>query len=163
MIGNFGSKSLFITALAVCLAGILPAHAQSQAATTAVPAGAAEAFPAYDLAKEINIQGAVQKIEVVTEAGLLGTHIQLQTAKGIVDVHLGSAPVASAKTLSLVTGQTVSITGMMADSDGKSVLLARVLTTSNHIFILRNEHGLPTRAIMPRGSSASGIAQRGGR
>lgn len=163
MIGNFGSRLFFITALALCVAAIPSARAQSQANATTVPASAAEAFPAYDLAKEINIQGAVQKIEVVTTAGILGTHIQLQTAKGIVDVHLGSAPVASAKTLGLVTGQNVSITGMMADSDGNSVLLARVLTTSNHIFILRNEHGLPTRAIMPRGSSASGNAQKGGR
>lgn len=163
MIRNFGSRLLFITALVACLSAILPAHAQSQASPTALQTGSAEPFPAYELAKEINLQGTVQKIETVTSAGILGIHIQMQTAKGIVDVHLGSAPVASAKTLGLVTGQSVNITGMMSDSSGSSVLLARVLTTSNHIFILRNEHGLPARAIMPRSGSAGANPQKGGR
>jgi len=33
------------------------------------------------------------------------------------------------------------------------VLLARILTTSNHIYMLRNEHGAPIRSLMPRGAA----------
>ncbi|MGH9713677.1 MAG: hypothetical protein ACRD5M_10320 [Candidatus Acidiferrales bacterium] len=163
MIRNLGSRLFFIMGLAICLPAIPEAHGQSQATAAAAQTAPAEAFPAYELAKEINIHGMVQKIETVSAEGILGTHIQLRTAQGVVDVHLGRPPVASAKTLGLVIGQNVSITGMMADSGGSSVFLARVLTTSNHIFILRNEHGLPARAIMPRGSYAAANVQKGGR
>ena len=162
MIRNLSKKLSVVCALAACLLVVLSAHAQSPSRPTAVASGPSEASPVYDLAKEINIQGTIQKIETVSGSGVLGTHLQLQTAQGIVDAHLGTGAVASTKTLGLVTGQTVTITGMMADVDGAPVLLARVLTTSNHIFILRNERGLPARAIMPRGSASSTNVQRGG-
>ena len=162
MIRNFGRELSVGSALAVCLLLVLSARAQSPTLPTAAASGPGEISPVYDLAKEINVQGTVQKIETVSGPGVLGTHLQLQTAQGIVDAHLGTGAVASTKTLGLVTGQRVSITGMMADVDGAPVLLARVLTTSNHIFILRNERGLPARAIMPRGSASSANVQKGG-
>lgn len=162
MIRNLSKKLSVVCALAACLLVVLSARAQSPSRPTAVASGPSEASPVYDLAKEINIQGTIQKIETVSGSGVLGTHLQLQTAQGIVDAHLGTGAVASTKTLGLVTGQTVTITGMMADVDGAPVLLARVLTTSNHIFILRNERGLPARAFMPRGSASSTNVQRGG-
>lgn len=162
MIRNLGRKLSVVCALAACLLGVLLARAQSPSLPTAAASGPSEASPIYDLAKEINIRGTIQKIETVSGPGVLGTHLQLQTAQGIVNAHLGTGAVASSKTLGLVTGQNVSIMGMMADVDGAPILLARVLTTSNHIFILRNERGLPARAIMPRGSSSSANVQKGG-
>lgn len=160
MIRNYGGKLSFVSLPAICLLAALAAHAQS----TSLPAatGPSEASPVYDLSKEVNVQGTIQKIETVSGPGILGTHLLLQTAQGIVDAHLGAGAVASVKTLNLATGQRVSITGMIADAGGSPVLLARVLTTSDHIFILRNEHGLPARAIMPRGTSASANVQKGG-
>jgi hypothetical protein len=162
MIRNFGRKVSFVSALAVCLLAVLSVHAQSTTLPPAAGRGPSELSPVYDLAKEINIQGTIQTIETVSGPGVLGTHLQLQTAQGLVDAHLGTGAIANSKTLGLVTGQSVSITGMMADVAGAPVLLARVLTTSNHIYILRNEHGLPARAIMPRGSSSRANVQKGG-
>jgi hypothetical protein len=162
MIRNFGSKLSVGSALAVCLVLVLSARGQSPTVPTAANGSPSEISPVYDLAKEINLQGKIQKIEMVSGTGVLGTHLQLQSAQGIVDVHLGTGAVASSKTLGLVTGQSVSITGMMADIGGAPVFLARVLTTSNHIFILRNELGLPARAIVPRGSSSSANVHTGG-
>jgi hypothetical protein len=155
MIRNSGRKLTLVSALAMLLLIVLAAHAQSPGLTTTVQSGPGDTSPVYDISKEINIQGAVQRIETVTGPGVMGTHLQLQTAQGVVDAHLGTGAVASIKTLGLTIGQSVSITGMMTDLGGAPVLLARVLTTSNHIFILRNEHGLPARAIMPRGGSSS--------
>jgi hypothetical protein len=162
MIRNFGRKSSVGSALVVCLLVVLSARGQSRTAPTTAPASPSEISPVYDLEKEIKIQGKIQKIEMVLGPGVLGTHLQLQTAQGVVDVHLGSGAVASSKTLGLVTGQSVSLTGMMAEVDGAPVFFARVLTTSNRIFILRNERGLPARAIVPRGSSSAANEQKGG-
>jgi hypothetical protein len=162
MIRNFGRRLSFVSALGIGLLAAVPTHAQSAGASNATPSGSSEFSPVYDLTKEINIRGTIEKIETVTTPGALGTHLELQTAQGIIDAHLGAGAVANNKTLGLATGQSVSITGMMADIGGAPVFLARVLTTSNHIFILRNEHGIPARAIMPRGRSSSDNAQKGG-
>jgi hypothetical protein len=162
MIRNLEGKLLICSAMTVFLFAISTAQAQSTTVSTAAGASSSEPAPAYDLTKEINIQGTILKIEAVSGPRILGTHLQLQSAQGIVDVHLGSGALAGTGSIGLAPGQSVSITGMMADHGGSPVLLARVLTTSNRIFILRNERGIPSRAMMPRGNSSSGDAQKGG-
>jgi hypothetical protein len=106
----------------------------------------------YRVAKEIKIQGTIQSIEVSNGGVLRGTHAQIATAQGIVDAHLGVSPNVNAKTLDLSTGEAVEITGMMASENGSSVLLARILTTPERIFILRSEQGVPIRGIVLRGN-----------
>jgi hypothetical protein len=162
MIRNFVEKLFLCSVMAICLLAVPSARAQSATLSTPASAGPSEASPVYDLTKEINIQGTIQKIETTSGPGILGTHLQLQTAQGIVDAHLGSGTLASTRSLGLATGESVSITGMMTDLGGVPVLLARVLTTSNRIFILRNERGIPARAMVPRSSSSSAEAQKGG-
>lgn len=151
---------LFTGALAFAL--VLPHTVRAQSANSSAGSGPAAFSPAYDLAKEISLHGTVQKIETVTTGGILGTHVHVLAAQGLIDAHLGSGAPASATTLGLSIGQTVSLTGMMIGSNGNDVLLARVLSTSNHIFILRNEHGLPARTIVPR-AGPSAATQKGGR
>ena len=150
---------LFTGALVIAL--VLPHVVRAQSANSSVGSGPAAFSPAWDLAKEISLHGTVQKIETVNAGGILGTHVHVLTAQGLIDAHLGSGAAASAKTLGLSTGQTVSLTGMMIESNGNDVLLARVLSTSNHVFILRNEHGLPARTIVPRAGPTGGM-QKGG-
>jgi hypothetical protein len=163
MIRNLGFKSLLASMMALALLAALPANAQSSASTSAVVAGPSELGPAYDVAKEIKIQGNILKIEAESGNGkLLGTHAQIQTPQGVVDAHLGSGNVATAQTLGLYPGLSVTITGMMVTVGENSVLLARVLTTSNHVFLLRNEHGIPSRSLLPRASSSSANTVKGG-
>ena len=71
-------------------------------------------------------------------------------------------PAVTSESLGLTEGQRVTVIGMMAQVGGNSVLLARILTTPNRIIILRNEHGLPIRSLMPRGKSASEKPLKGG-
>jgi hypothetical protein len=162
MIRNFSRKLPFASALAIGLLAVMPAHAQSASHSADSPSGPSELSPVYDLSKEIVVQGTIRKIEKVTSPGLLGNHLQLQTPHGVVDAHLGTGAAANYKMLGPTIGQSVKIAGMMTDSDGASVFLARVLTTSNHIYILRDEHGLAARAIMPRGNASSHNVQKGG-
>jgi hypothetical protein len=69
----------------------------------------------------------------------------------------------NAKTLDISNGETVEITGMMAKESGESVLLARILTTTDRIFILRSEQGIPIRGIVPRGDlTAAKATMKGG-
>ncbi|MGA8223627.1 MAG: hypothetical protein WB780_18405 [Candidatus Acidiferrales bacterium] len=163
MIRYLGLKSLLVSMQALCLLAALPANAQSAASTSAVVASPSELGPVYDVSKEIKIQGNVLKVGAVSgNAGLLGTHAQIQTPQGVVDAHLGSGHIATAQTLGLYPGQSVTLTGMMATVGGNSVFLVRTLTTSSHVFILRNEHGIPTRSLLPRGGASTANAVKGG-
>jgi hypothetical protein len=119
------------------------------------------ASPAYDLSKEIKIDGTIDKIETNSIGGPMGTHLLVISAQGVVDVHLGASAAVSAKNLGLTVGESIHVTGMMASVSGNSVLLARILTTSNHIYMLRNEHGAPIRSLMPRGAASSANSQKG--
>jgi cell division ATPase FtsA len=155
-------NSAFITALALALFVATPVNAQSSGLAASMSMDPNVSAPAYDVAKEIKVQGAIAKIEQSTTRSAAGTHIQVQTPEGAVDVHLGAGPAITAESLGLMAGQMVTVTGMMATLGGNSVLLARILTTPSRIFILRNEHGMPVRSLMPRGSAASAKPLKGG-
>lgn len=107
--------------------------------------------PAYDLTKEVKIQGTIQKIDGFGTNGPIGTHILLETSNGVLDAHLGFGAASSPKYLGIAIGQNVTVTGMMETVGDTSILMARILTTPNHVFVLRNEHGIPVRTV-PRGS-----------
>jgi hypothetical protein len=83
------------------------------------------------------------------------------SAEGTVDVHLGASMAVTAKNLGLSVGESIHVTGMMSSISGNSVLLARILTTSNHIYVLRNEHGVPIRSLMPRSAASPANSQKG--
>jgi hypothetical protein len=127
---------------------------KAQTASTSVGTRTNTMVPAYDLTKEVKIQGTIQKIDGFGTSGPVGTHILLQTSAGVVDAHLGFGAASNPKYLGIAPGQNVTLTGMMETIGTTSVLMARILTTANHIFVLRNEHGIPVRAI-PRGSMPS--------
>ena len=150
---EFGRGWLFVMICASGLGAMSAAPAEAQAA---LHANTNTMVPAYDMAKEVKVQGTIEKIDGFGTAGPIGTHILIQTATGMVDAHLGFGPAASAKHLGLSLGERVSVIGMMETVGHNSVLMARILTTPSHIFVLRNEHGIPIRAT-PHGSPRPGM------
>ena len=156
------ARSLFLIAsgLAFLMAG--PANAQSNGRAFAISMDPSVPAPSYDISKEIRIQGAVSGIEEVDSGGAIGLHLQVQTSGELVDVHLGVGPAISKDSVGIAEGQPVSVIGVMAKVGENPVLLARILTTPSRIFILRNEHGLPVRSLLPRGSIASEKQSKGG-
>jgi hypothetical protein len=143
---------IFVPALAAGLAIAPHAGAQATSSETISAVNQRPAERTYSVAKEIKIQGTIQSIEISNAGALRGMHAQIATAQGMVDAHLGVSPNVNARTLDLSTGETVEITGMMAKESGSSVLLVRILTTPDRIFILRSERGVPIRGIVSRGN-----------
>ncbi len=145
------SGKLFIIFLMLAFIAVAPAKAQT-AAGSAGDVRTNTMVPVYDVTKEVKVQGTIQKIDGFGTSGPIGTHIMVQTAQGVVDAHLGFGAASKPEYLGIAEGQSVTLTGMMQTFGDTNVLMARILTTSNHIFVLRNEHGIPVRAL-PRGSS----------
>jgi hypothetical protein len=154
MTSNAVRKIILSCGLAMIL---LPLSANAQSAATS----SAMTSPLYDVNKEIKIDGTIDKIETNSSGGPIGTHLLVISAQGFVDVHLGASMAVTAENLGLSVGESIHVTGMMANVGGNSVLLARILTTSNHIYMLRNEHGAPIRSLMPRGAASSANSQKG--
>jgi hypothetical protein len=154
MTSNVFGKVLLGLGLAMIL---LPfnVNAQSTVSTTGLSS------PAYDITKEIKIDGTIDKIETNTKGGPIGTHLLVISSEGVVDVHLGTSTAVSAKNLGLGVGQAIHVTGMMATFNGNPVMLARIFTTPNRIYMLRNEHGAPVRSLAPRASASSASSQKG--
>jgi hypothetical protein len=140
--------------MAIVLFSVGPALAQS-----ATPAPDSVMTP-YDLTKEISVQGTIQKIETGGSAGPIGTHILIQTSEGVVDAHLGYSSAVKPANLGVSEGENVTVIGMMQVLGGNNVMLARVLTTSSRVFVLRSERGIPVRAV-PSGSFRAGSMLKG--
>jgi hypothetical protein len=135
------------------------AHAQSAAVRQAHATTRDEAasfVPVYDVTQEIKVRGTIRKIDAFGVSGPAGTHILIDTITGIVDAHLGFGAESNPTYLRIAPGQNVTVVGMMQTAGARKVLIARILTTSNRIFVLRNEHGIPVRAI-PRRSVPSKV------
>jgi len=155
---------LFAATIATVLFSAPGAKAQSAASSAATVSVTNQVFPArvYNVSKEIKVQGTIRSIQASTSGVLSGTHVQIETTNGVVDAHLSVSPNVNAKTLDLSTGDTIEVTGMMTTEGGSNVLLARILTTPSRIFILRNERGVPIRAVPTRATSAATKTAKGG-
>ncbi len=153
------SWKLILPALAAGLFAVMPAFGQT--AAPAADSSANSMVHVYDLTKEVKVVGTIQKIDTAGDSLPLGTHILVQTLQGVVDAHLGLGQAANPSHLGIEEGQSVTLVGMMETVGSGQVLLTRLLTTSNHIFVLRNEHGIPVRGI-PRHSPMAAQTQKGG-
>jgi hypothetical protein len=102
----------------------------------------------YDLAKEVKVRGTIAKIETGGTRGPIFTQVLIERARGVVSVQLGYGPAANPGNLGISTGQPVEVTGMMEKVGPRSVLLARILKTSDRISILRNECGIQIRGTL---------------
>jgi hypothetical protein len=160
MISNRNWK-LLLPALAAGLFFILPANGQTASPASASSAQAKTVKASYDLTKEVKIEGVIEKIDATGTTVPMGTHIQVQTPQGVVDAQLGFGAAAKPTRLGIAEGQSVTVVGMMESVGSNQVLLARLLTTPNRIFVLRNEHGIPVRGV-PSNAPLAARTQKGG-
>ena len=129
---------LYFVAFAILC--VVPAAAQNAAQSTGSPVAP------YDLTKEIKVQGTIQKVDTSGTTAPLGAHVLIQTSQGVVDAHLGFGSAASLANLGISEGASVTVVGMMQTAAGNNVLLARMLSTSSRVLVLRSERGVPVRS-----------------
>ena len=116
--------------------------AQSPAATTQAP-GAARA---YDATKETVLSGTITRAGGRPKAGLpLGMYLELSTAQGEVNVHLGRYFGRVAAQNGLTAGASIKVTGVSMQFAGGEVFIARVITVGNQTLTIRNQNGMPVR------------------
>jgi hypothetical protein len=107
------------------------------------------ALPAIGMKKaELSISGTVAEIEYEQHqcgAGS-GTHLELKTAGGSYQVHVGPTAFLYNQNFRIAKGDTLEITGSKVKMDGEDVVLPREITREGKKLTLRDRDGHPAWA-----------------
>jgi hypothetical protein len=129
------SKAASLLGLAVlCCSTAQPAEEQSKTPTRE---------NVYSVARESNLRGTVVKYTAASATPPAGAQLELQTASGVVTVHLGNARLLSASHLALETGDSVTVVGESLLVPSGTVFAARVIQKGSLAVTLRSPKGVP--------------------
>jgi DNA/RNA endonuclease YhcR with UshA esterase domain len=111
---------------------------------------------AYDLSREVSVQGTVVTFTESSQAPPLGPHVVVQTSSGPVDVHLGNARLLKANHFTLAAGDTVRVIGENVPYGDGTQFFARIIQKGNQSLALRSTRGFPLRPAARAGKSQAG-------
>ncbi len=98
----------------------------------------------YNPANEVVLRGVVQETQdfaCPVSEGEVGSHLMLQTADGVVQVHLAPGRIMRSQNISFVRGEQVAVVGSRIRFRGKNDLIAREITRGNESLVFRDHAG----------------------
>ena len=97
----------------------------------------------YQVGREVTLVGTVSSVVENSKTGPLGTHVMVQAASGLVDVHIGSAKYLTMNNLNLKTGDSVRILGENFAVGADTVFYARIVQDGTAAVAVRSPKGMP--------------------
>lgn len=140
--------------------GLAAQTAKAQANAAAGQTGA----PHYDATKEIMIKATVAS--VVENAGrgtLPGSHLMLQTNRGIVDASIGKWAFKAEGALKVSAGEEVEATGVLASMQGTEIFLVRTVKAGGQTYLIRTERGAVYNPVARERAIQNATVNGGGR
>lgn len=98
----------------------------------------------YNIATESTLKGVVRAVEDYTCAvseNEIGRHLRLQTATGMVEVHLAPARVMRSQKFTFSPGDQIEVLGSKLSLQGQDSIIAREITRGNESFFIRDREG----------------------
>ena len=98
----------------------------------------------YNIATESTLKGVVRAVEDYTCAvseSEIGRHLRLQTATGMVEVHLAPARVMRSQKFTFSPGDQIEVLGSKLSLQGQESIIAREITRGNESFFIRDREG----------------------
>jgi len=117
----------------------------------------AQQMRAYEVSREVSMQGTVVSFTENSSTAPLGPHVVIQTASGQVDVHLGDARLLRANHLTLAAGDGVRVVGENITRGASTQFFARIIQKGNQTLTLRSARGFPLRPASKAGKSEAGV------
>jgi len=134
-------KHLFAGLCALALLSLISPLTPAQAQTRAVETR--PAAPYYDVNREVTLTATVSSVlRTPTPGMIMGSHLLLSTASGMVDASLGKWGLQGKGALSVAAGEQVEVIGVMKTLMNKQVFLARTVKAGGQVYTMRNEHGI---------------------
>jgi DNA/RNA endonuclease YhcR with UshA esterase domain len=111
------------------------------------------AIPRYDVKAETTLKGAVDEVREVPGScsGQTGLHLVLNTDAGKLEVQIAPPEFLKEMDVRFAKGDQVQILGSKLMLDGKPFMLAREITQSNNVLVVRDRKGDPVWTWMKRG------------
>ena len=109
---------------------------------------------AYDLHREVSLQGTVVEYKATSATPPLGAHVTLQTSSGTVDVHLGNSQLLAANHFSLLPGDSVRVFGENLNGSQGAQFVARIVQKGSQALTLRSLQGIPLKPSRNNGVQA---------
>jgi hypothetical protein len=97
----------------------------------------------YQVGREVSLVGTVSSVVENAKTGPLGTHVMVQSASGLVDVHVGSAKYLELNRVNLKSGDSVRILGENFTVGTDTVFYARIVQDGTAAVAVRSPKGMP--------------------
>jgi len=98
----------------------------------------------YDPTTEVTVTGTVEDVLHPTSPnGMAGTHVNLKTDSGVMDVHVGPEAFISKQGFTIEKGDTLTVIGSKQLIGGKDALIAREVKKGDKVLTLRDANGFP--------------------
>lgn len=112
----------------------------------------------YNPSTETTVKGTVEKVNTISGGGRWGgTHLELKTESGILDVHLGPSDFVSSKGFQFAQHDRIQVTGSKVTYQGHPAIIAREVKMHDKVLTLRNAQGIPEWAGGRRGGMGQGM------
>lgn len=98
----------------------------------------------YNVAAETTLKGVVRAVEDFTcpvSESEMGRHLRLETASGMVQIHLAPSRVMRSQKFSISPGDQIEVLGSKLRLQGEESLIAREITRGNESFFIRDRQG----------------------
>ncbi|MBS1841495.1 MAG: hypothetical protein JSS69_11140 [Acidobacteria bacterium] len=157
----FAGAGLFAGAFLFSPVALAQRTAKSVAAAQASAVAEGRSNSPYDVAKEVQLQGAVAKFTENSTDFPVGARVLVQTASGQIDVHLGDARLLKANNLTLTQGASIRIVGEPVTTSQGTFFLARLVQQGTQVVAVRSIHGMPLMRVPAKsaGSNSQGGAR----
>jgi hypothetical protein len=100
----------------------------------------------FDPATVTTVSGEVTAIHEMDGRQNEGLHVDLKTADGVLDVHLGPSAYLAKQHLAIATGDALEVTGSKVEFGGKAALIAQSVRKGDTTVTLRDAQGTPAWA-----------------
>lgn len=103
--------------------------------------------PKYSKSSEVKVKGVVDEVQTGTD-GIV--HLMLKTDKGSIDVVIAPEKFLKEMEITFAKGDELEVLGSQVASGETTVLLAREVTRSGDIMMMRDENGKPVWVGWPK-------------
>lgn len=98
----------------------------------------------YPPRTEVAVKGTVEQVRAISSGrGWGGTHLDLKTESGVLDVHLGPSSYLASKGFTFAKGDHIEVTGWKQTFQGHDAIIAREVNIDGKVLTLRNAQGIP--------------------
>jgi hypothetical protein len=115
----------------------------------------------YDRSAEVAVTGTILHIVSLPGPDGVGVHMDLQTAKGLLNVHVAPAMFIGAGNFWFYADETITVIGSPVTIDGNNAFIAKAVQKGSAVLVLRTAEGAPKWTPAIEGPDGCGVNHPG--